>query len=56
MLERAERRDVELGDPGQEHEDPVPDTDPQMVERLRKSARELRELTVGDVAYAAVSA
>ncbi len=56
VLERAERRDIELGNPGQEHEDPVSDADPQMVERLRKAAREFRELTVRDVACAAVSA
>ena len=55
VLERAECRYVEFGHPGQQHENPVPDADPQVVKRPRKATGEVRELAVGDVAYAAVS-
>jgi len=55
VLERTERGDIKLGDPWQEYEDPVPDTNPQVVQRLRKAARELRQLTVCDVAHTAIS-
>ena len=53
VLERTERGDIKLKNPWQEHEDPVPDANPQVVQRLREAARELRQLTVCDVAYGA---
>ena len=56
VLERAERRDVQLGDPPGEHADDVALADPERGEHVREAVGQVAEVGVGEVAHVAVLA